>query len=321
MPYQLQESVGRGRRATPRRHAARRALAGLGAIALAVGFGSTQIPAALGNPGGIEPERGSLAAGLPSVGSRTHLLTVAAIAADGAGAGSVAAASGADTVIPLPLTTPPAVPSAATPSTAASPRQDPTATAIAPATARAAATTVVAAQAPATPMALQPTPTPTAPPTPLPATTPSGRAGELYVPAVRQGGPNTLEARLFDGMNAERAAAGMPPLQWDATLAQIGRIRVQQMVDLGYFGHRDSAGVTQYPELLKHFGIWYSWAGENLALNNYSANESAERALASLMASSSHRANILDGTFTHAGVGQVTTANGRHYYAIIYLSY
>jgi len=74
-----------------------------------------------------------------------------------------------------------------------------------------------------------------------------------------------------------------------------------------------------YTELLAYFGYGYSWAGENLALNNYAASESPERALVSLMNSSTHRANLLATKFNRIGIGELTTADGRHFYAMIFL--
>jgi hypothetical protein len=72
-------------------------------------------------------------------------------------------------------------------------------------------------------------------------------------------------------------------------------------------------------ELLGKFGYRYAWAGENLALNNYSLAESPERAVIALMKSPTHAANILAGDFFRIGIGEVTTADGRHLYAMIFL--
>lgn len=351
MPYQAQERAAQPAQRAVARRPARRKLAAFGAMAIAVGIGSSQLPAALERPAGTENlpaaqhaavtvlfDSAPAYVGLTGMPVVDHLDPAADPGSTSAVEDAVLwpipapPATGHDEVEARPVevkdsgprvtpmvTLPTATPQPVVVAAAAPPRAAAAAGASAP-------TTPVAAGSPATPAPPPatdtpgPTPTPTPTPTPVPAASPAP-AGGLYVPPARQGGPNILEGRVFEGMNAERAAAGLPPFEWDSTAALVARIRVQQMVDLGYFGHRDSAGITQYPELLKRFGVWYSWAGENLALNNYGPGESAERALASLMASPSHRANIMDGTFTHVGVGQLTTANGRHYYAIIYLSY
>jgi uncharacterized protein YkwD len=91
------------------------------------------------------------------------------------------------------------------------------------------------------------------------------------------------------------------------------------MADQGYFGHVDPYGYSMYTELLQKFGYRYAWAGENLALNNYNVSESPERAIISLMKSPTHAANILGSAFSRIGIGEVTTADGRHIYAMIFL--
>jgi uncharacterized protein YkwD len=127
-----------------------------------------------------------------------------------------------------------------------------------------------------------------------------------------------MEAVLFAGMNAERAARGLAPLTIDPTLTTIARTRSQQMASEGYFGHVDPRGRRPYIDLLAQYGVTYQLAGENLALNNYPAAEAASRALTSLMASTSHRENILEQRFTRVGVGVVTTPDGKHYLTAIF---
>lgn len=169
--------------------------------------------------------------------------------------------------------------------------------------------------APAPPVVQQPPPQPQPAPTAAPEPEPSN----FYVPAVSGGPATNMEQRLLNGINAERAKAGLAPYSYDAGLTRIARTRVQQMVDQGYFAHTDPYGYTMYVELLAYFGYGYSWAGENLALNNYAASESPERALISLMNSSTHRANLLATKFNRIGIGELTTADGRHFYAMIFL--
>ncbi len=142
----------------------------------------------------------------------------------------------------------------------------------------------------------------------------------FHVPEPAAGGTTDLEQRLLAGINGERASAGLAPYVLDAGLSRIARVRVQQLVDQDYFGHTDPFGYSMYTELLAHFGYAsYAWAGENLALNNYGAAESPERAVAALMRSPTHRANILAGDFLRVGVGELTTADGRHFFAMIFL--
>ena len=173
--------------------------------------------------------------------------------------------------------------------------------------------------APVAPAAVNPVAQPEA--APIPAAPPAPVAKDnFYVPAVPGGGASNLEQRLFAGINAERASAGLPALSYDAGLTKVARTRAQQMADQGYFGHVDPSGYSMYTALLKYFGYAsYAWAGENLAMNNAAAAEASERSLVSLMNSPTHRANILAGDFFRVGVGEVTTSDGRHIFAMIFL--
>jgi uncharacterized protein YkwD len=170
---------------------------------------------------------------------------------------------------------------------------------------------------PPTPAPAPPTPTPV-PPTPTP--TPAPTKPNFHVPPVPNGPMTDMEQRLFNDLNAERAAAGLPAYRYDPTLSVIARTRSQQMVDQGYFGHTDPHGYSMYVELLAHFGIGtYAWAGENLAVNNFGVHESPERAVVALMNSASHRANILADVFDRVGIGLVTHQDGRKFYTMIFL--
>lgn len=175
------------------------------------------------------------------------------------------------------------------------------------------------AEAPAVaPIVPAPDPVPAPAPQPDPAPVAADARPNFYIPEVI-GGNASAEWALFEGINAERAAAGLAPYVLDPGLTHIARIRSQQMIDQGYFGHTDPYGYSMYWELLKHFGYSYAWAGENLAMNTYPIAEAPGRALISLMNSPSHRANILASDFTRIGIGEVTDANGGHYFTMIFL--
>lgn len=155
-------------------------------------------------------------------------------------------------------------------------------------------------------------PAPAAPHAPEPVS-------NFYIPSS-VGGNSAAESRLLAGMNAERAAHGLSPFVLDSGLTNIARIRSQQLIDQGYFGHIDPHGYKMYAELLRHFGYGFAAAGENLAMNNYGMDQSPEVALEGLMNSATHRANILAGDFWRVGVGMVTAADGRHFYTVIFLA-
>jgi uncharacterized protein YkwD len=162
---------------------------------------------------------------------------------------------------------------------------------------------------------------PEAPPAVQPGPDAPPAKPNFYVPEVSHGGLNNLEQRLLDGLNAERVAAGMAPLTLEPGLTIIARTRSQQLVDQGYFGHKDPYGYSMYVELLALNGYTsYAWAGENLAMNNHGDEESPERAMVLLMSSPTHRRNILATEFSRIGVGLATMDDGRKYYTMIFLS-
>lgn len=194
--------------------------------------------------------------------------------------------------------------------------------AVQPAAAQPAASQPAASQPAASqPVVSQPAPAEPVAPAPPPAEPAApGLAANFYLPDVGAvGGMSGLESQMFQLMNAERAANGLGAYTYDASLSRLARIRGHQMIDQGYFGHRDPFGFTMYVELLNHFGFGFRFAGENLVMNGYSYDVSASLAVEGLMNSPTHRANMLNGNFTRVGVGEVTDGAGGHYYTLIFL--
>lgn len=158
------------------------------------------------------------------------------------------------------------------------------------------------------PVAVQePPPPPPPPPQPPPPPAPPALPGLAH-----------LEAQMLEAINAQRSAAGLRPLALDSTLVAIGRARVNDMVRLGYFSHYRPDGTLALQSLLEEYGVAYSIAGENIARNNYAESESVAVAVQGFMNSPSHRANMLDGRYTHIGVGAVNDGGGMYYYAVIF---
>ena len=127
-----------------------------------------------------------------------------------------------------------------------------------------------------------------------------------------------LETDFIRRLNAERAAAGLPALAVDANLVSIARIRSSDMATRGYFSHTSPDGQSAFT-LLDQWGIPYSWAGENLARNNYPLQESVAVAVRDLMASPPHRDNILNPNYTRVGVGYAEDGSGMRYYTIVFV--
>lgn len=107
--------------------------------------------------------------------------------------------------------------------------------------------------------------------------------------------PETI-ARVVELVNKERAAAGVAPLSYNASLQPAADVRVKEIVEL--FSHTRPDGTACFTAI-KEIGIRYSYAGENIAVGQRSAEEVME----AWMNSEGHRKNILDSNFTQIAVG------------------
>ena len=103
-------------------------------------------------------------------------------------------------------------------------------------------------------------------------------------------------------MNARRSAAGLAPLQVSGALTGVARARSSDMLANNYFGHSSPSGQTWY-SLLAGLGLTYSAGGENLARVSGDTASSVSLAIEALMASPTHRANILNPAYRIVGVG------------------
>lgn len=115
-----------------------------------------------------------------------------------------------------------------------------------------------------------------------------------------------LELEVIRLVNLERTQRGLQPLAEDWQLSRVARYKSQDMCDYRYFSHTSPTYGTPF-QMIKSFGISYRAAGENIAKGHASPAD----VVRAWMNSSGHRANILNASFTHIGVGYV--ANGRYW--------
>ena len=113
-----------------------------------------------------------------------------------------------------------------------------------------------------------------------------------------------FEAEVVHLVNQRRAEHGLKPLIQDWQLSRVARYKSQDMKDLGYFSHTSPTYGSPF-QMMKSFGISYRTAGENIA-KGYASPEAVVNAW---MNSPGHRANILNSTYTHIGVGYVPSGN------------
>jgi len=104
---------------------------------------------------------------------------------------------------------------------------------------------------------------------------------------------------MLDLVNAARQQAGLQPLAADPELVKIARLKSRDMIENNYFSHESPVYGSPF-DMMKQFGISYRTAGENIA-----CNQSVQAAHEALMNSPGHRANILNASFTHIGIGIV----------------
>ena len=99
-------------------------------------------------------------------------------------------------------------------------------------------------------------------------------------------------------VNQERRKAGVPDLTLSTKLTDIANTKAKDMADKNYFSHQSPTYGSPF-DMLKQFGVSYTYAGENIAAGQKTANE----VMNSWMNSSGHKANILNKNYTQIGVG------------------
>jgi hypothetical protein len=129
-------------------------------------------------------------------------------------------------------------------------------------------------------------------------------AGEPARPVVE--GPGTdgacgspIESEQFRLMNADRRADGLAELRCDLRLSEVARDHSQDMALRDFFDHTNPDGEQPWDRMERHGIRGFTSAGENIAAGYPSAADVQE----GWMNSPGHRANILNGGFTHIGVG------------------
>lgn len=115
-------------------------------------------------------------------------------------------------------------------------------------------------------------------------------------------------------VNAERKKAGLNELVLNHTLNGVAMEKAFDMKEKNYFSHESPTYGSPF-EMLQHFGVKYTAAGENIAAGQKTSNEVME----SWMNSSGHRANILNKNYTELGVGYVEGGTYGTYWVQIFI--
>jgi uncharacterized protein YkwD len=118
------------------------------------------------------------------------------------------------------------------------------------------------------------------------------------------GGTGSYVGDVAAAVNRDRAAAGLPGLAWDGQIGPYAESWSQHIAATQQMVHTDLGALIRLP----YMAGWRS-LGENLFMST--GTPSANAVEAAWMASSGHRANILNGGFNRIGVGTARDSSGR----------
>ncbi|WP_372011175.1 CAP domain-containing protein [Paenibacillus chitinolyticus] len=135
------------------------------------------------------------------------------------------------------------------------------------------------------------TPKPTTKPS-APVATPAPKPTEK--PASSQ---SEFADQVVTLVNQERSKAGLKPLASDSALAAMALDKAKDMYTNNYFDHNSPTYGSPF-DMMKSYGISYTYAGENIAKGQRTPQE----VMNSWMNSQGHRENILSPNFTKIGV-------------------
>ncbi len=109
---------------------------------------------------------------------------------------------------------------------------------------------------------------------------------------------------VFEKVNAERVAAGLPELNLNPELCKAAMVRAGECVKV--FSHTRPDG-TKYSSAIREAGIEAGYSAENVA----TGHSSAAQVMKGWMKSAGHKKNILRDYYTDIGIGMVkNSGNG-----------
>ena len=128
--------------------------------------------------------------------------------------------------------------------------------------------------------------------------------GQVINLPTADGAVTAYEQEVIRLVNEIRAENGLKTLTYNWELSRVARYKSQDMKDNNYFSHTSPVYGSPF-QMIKNFGISFRSAGENIA-KGYATPQAVVNGW---MNSSGHRANILNASYTHIGVGYVSGGN------------
>lgn len=108
---------------------------------------------------------------------------------------------------------------------------------------------------------------------------------------------SSYAAEVIKLVNQERAKAGLKALTENTKLSGMAMDKAKDMNNNNYFDHNSPTYGSPF-DMMKKYGISYSYAGENIA----KGQKTPADVMTAWMNSSGHRANILNSNYTTIGV-------------------
>jgi uncharacterized protein YkwD len=108
---------------------------------------------------------------------------------------------------------------------------------------------------------------------------------------------SSAEKLIFEELNSERVSHGLTALQWDDHAAGAARAHARLLAENRKLSHQ-FPGENSLPERLGATGARFTVSAENVARTEF-----VEDVHPALMASTGHRANILNTAYNAVGIG------------------
>jgi uncharacterized protein YkwD len=141
----------------------------------------------------------------------------------------------------------------------------------------------------------------------------NGGLAAPYGPAPTSSTAQQLANELFQLINSDRAACGLPPFAWNSTLASGALLHSWNMYHCG-FSHTCPDGMTQYQRIANEGFAGLSDCGENIGSAGPPATWAAVSSIQESMAHEAvdgwHRIHLFSTTLHRIGIGVYLDPNG-----------
>jgi len=127
----------------------------------------------------------------------------------------------------------------------------------------------------------------------------------------------SLERQTLEGINEIRVARGLDPLHYHERLTVAARHYSSKMARFNFFSHTGLDGST-LESRAKYHGLKFRLIAENLH-SSRGHDDPVAVALKGWMKSKGHRKSILDGRYTHTGIGVALDQDGRAVFTQLFM--